>query len=69
MYVGFRISEQAIRQIDFFCLVKLDRVIGVIYLTSFIYIYIALCFTFDFYGMIIVGGRVFKELDVNCNKN
>jgi predicted nucleic acid-binding protein len=28
-----------------------------------------LCFTFDFYGMIIVGGRVFKELDVNCNKN
>lgn len=41
MYVGFRISEQAIRQIDFFCLVKLDRVIGVIYLTS--YIYISLC--------------------------
>jgi ABC-type protease/lipase transport system fused ATPase/permease subunit len=68
MYVGFRISEQAIRQIDFFCLVKLDRVID-LFDILYIYIYIALCFTFDFYGMIIVGGRVFKELDVNCNKN
>ncbi|KAG6773017.1 hypothetical protein POTOM_020269 [Populus tomentosa] len=27
MHVGFRISEQAIRQIDSFCLVKLDRVL------------------------------------------
>jgi hypothetical protein len=44
MYVGFRISEQAIRQIDFFCLVKLDRVIDLFdILYIYIYIYISIC--------------------------